>query len=542
MRTTVKLLALVGMGLCVATAARADWLAPVRIGDDAYWVTGGVLFPDASSGGVISLVGSHHTSYGMRRMNRATADGGLVTGWVPTGVDVAMDDSWPVTRFAPDGTGGLWRTWTDIGTLYLAQSIASGGSSVPFPVTATGSPMSPALADDGAGGAFVVWNAGLNLKLSRVQAGGSLAAGWPTGGATLSTMAGGALLAPDGAGGVLALASASNGSTFGMLLLRRTAAAGYPAGWTSAGLVLDSGDTPIALMPSGASHVLACWAKSGTTYLQRVALTGAIDPAWPATGLVIPTGARMVPDGADGLWLLSQSGTSVLLRHVLANGTWDPVFGAGGTNPLDAGATLDTSRLGVTCAAGANGGAILAWRDVRTGTPQVRVRWLLADGTSDLGEPAEPRVAVDQPAPGLTPILLDARTDEAGGAYLLWSADTTGYDPQFVNYWYDSYVTRVSPGSVTGVGPQLPAGSLALAAGPNPVRGALTVRFSLPDASPARLELLDLAGRRVRAMDVEGTGEHATRFVEPGALPPGLYLVKLSRGGDVKTVRIAVVR
>ena len=84
--------------------------------------------------------------------------------------------------------------------------------------------------------------------------------------------------------------------------------------------------------------------------------------------------------------------------------------------------------------------------------------------------------------------------------------------------------------------------ALALAAGPNPARGEVTARFALPDARPARLELLDLAGRRVAAREVSGAGAHAERFGDLGALAPGVYLLRLVHGGAVRTARVAVIR
>ncbi len=143
--------------------------------------------------------------------------------------------------------------------------------------------------------------------------------------------------------------------------------------------------------------------------------------------------------------------------------------------------------------------------------------------------------------PGVTPILLDARADGAGGAFVLWSADTTGYDPQFLNYWYDSYVSRVTPGALLTAPPPASTG-LALAAGPNPARGAVTARFALPDARPARLELLDLAGRRVTVRDVSGAGAHVETLGEGAALAPGVYLLRLTHGRDTRSTRVAVVR
>lgn len=63
---------------------------------------------------------------------------------------------------------------------------------------------------------------------------------------------------------------------------------------------------------------------------------------------------------------------------------------------------------------------------------------------------------------------------------------------------------------------------------PNPAVGAPRVGFSLPDASPARLELLDVAGRRVRSLEVGGLGAgRHTASLGGGPLAPGIYHVRL---------------
>jgi hypothetical protein len=79
---------------------------------------------------------------------------------------------------------------------------------------------------------------------------------------------------------------------------------------------------------------------------------------------------------------------------------------------------------------------------------------------------------------------------------------------------------------------------------PNPVTDDLAVTFSLPDASRARLELLDLAGRRLKTVDVGGLGGgiHVVKLGEGRVLPAGIYLVRLTRAGRSLTTRAVVIR
>jgi beta-lactamase superfamily II metal-dependent hydrolase len=80
---------------------------------------------------------------------------------------------------------------------------------------------------------------------------------------------------------------------------------------------------------------------------------------------------------------------------------------------------------------------------------------------------------------------------------------------------------------------ETPAGELALAPpSPNPGRGATTLRFVLPQGGRARLEIADLAGRRIWLEEVElPAGAHARRWDGLTAngthAPAGLYFVRL---------------
>lgn len=75
---------------------------------------------------------------------------------------------------------------------------------------------------------------------------------------------------------------------------------------------------------------------------------------------------------------------------------------------------------------------------------------------------------------------------------------------------------------------------------PNPaVHGLLSVSFSLPSAEPARIEVFDITGRRVAGREVGslGPGRHVVDLAQGGRIPAGLYVVRLSQGKQVRTVR-----
>jgi len=80
---------------------------------------------------------------------------------------------------------------------------------------------------------------------------------------------------------------------------------------------------------------------------------------------------------------------------------------------------------------------------------------------------------------------------------------------------------------------------------PNPSpHGQLRVEFTLRDGSPARLELLDVAGRVLRSQDLGALspGDHTLEVSEAGALRPGIYFLRLRQGGIEVRARAAVTR
>jgi hypothetical protein len=80
---------------------------------------------------------------------------------------------------------------------------------------------------------------------------------------------------------------------------------------------------------------------------------------------------------------------------------------------------------------------------------------------------------------------------------------------------------------------------------PNPVRGsALEVRFVLPDATPASLDVVDVTGRIARRLDFSllGRGSHVVRLDDAPPLPAGVYWLRLRQGTHVAGARAVVIR
>ena len=88
------------------------------------------------------------------------------------------------------------------------------------------------------------------------------------------------------------------------------------------------------------------------------------------------------------------------------------------------------------------------------------------------------------------------------------------------------------------------AWELALVApAPNPVRDRLVIGFTLPSAAPARLQVLDVAGRSVaeRELSPLEAGPHELTIAEAAHWRPGIYLVRLTQGPHSQVARACIM-
>jgi hypothetical protein len=103
--------------------------------------------------------------------------------------------------------------------------------------------------------------------------------------------------------------------------------------------------------------------------------------------------------------------------------------------------------------------------------------------------------------------------------------------------WRRSIGTLSVPGERTHAG-------LALAiAGAQPVAQDVRLRFNLPEAGNATIEVFDIAGRRAAelAQPSLSAGPHEASMSASG-LDPGVYAVRLTAGRRQEVVRLVRVR
>jgi len=143
----------------------------------------------------------------------------------------------------------------------------------------------------------------------------------------------------------------------------------------------------------------------------------------------------------------------------------------------------------------------------------------------------------------------------AATTYLAALPDTTFDDVGPAGRWYSviavdssgnlSAPAVLAPDQTVAV-PGDPAGDGGVAfalnlVGANPAcHGALSARFALPDATPARIELYDVTGRLRWASAVSAGGVRALPLDAGRPLPPGVWFVRLVQGARA-LVRRAVV-
>jgi hypothetical protein len=543
--------------LAVSSPALAAWSESGILVDDQMGSRGAqwVRMQRSEDGDLFLLIAGFGNAMGYE-VQRILASGALPAGWDVNGV---YFQSGPLVyhtqALAPDGAGGAFHvgyfdssTPDSVGLQHVrADGVLepTGGSQYWRLSRAASSHVDAA--SDGAGGVYVTWSY-TTLRLQRRAADGSVSPGWSPFGRYLAAGGYGCPdVESDGAGGAILFWTYPNPRAI-RILPDTTTAPGWPAG----GLVLSPNqseyfglfvDLP-KLLPSGPEHWIAVWLEMPDTGVyrvvaQRFGLDGTLDPAWPAAGFeVVPlatgiTGTTAISDGLGGLHMLWGSNNAPRWTHVLASGAFAPGHNAAGRNPLDAAAAFPGVGKYLVGAAAPGGGLIFLWDDTRASQRGIHARWLLSDGSPNPSEPDAGRLIPLTTTNGVKAALPDG----LGGVFVAWQSWVDDFHNQL-------YVGRLLPTILVGVppGPARPATGLALRVpNPNPARDGFDVSFVLPDDAPARLELFDVSGRLLRALEVRGAGAGSARFDRAQELSAGLYLVRLTRGSESRTARVAIV-
>jgi hypothetical protein len=504
---------------------------------------------------------------------------------------------------ASDGSGGVYLAWDDhrddpIGfyaDLYVQRLLADGTVAPGWPLdgrkaylSSTGGGVGPILPDE-EGGIVAIFGDDrrgvpepydVDIYAQRIRANGQNAPGWPADGKLLvSGFAAHRGTVPDDAGGFFVVRAKITEQTApyeSEIWVHRFTFDGERApGWPEGGVLVCGGpgeryDIHVERDAMG-GVVFAWWefqpGSAAEIYVSRVRPDGTLPPGWPANGLRVSNPVSqpyfdfdpvVTFDGAGGLYVAWCRDYNTIspsyIQHITAVGAVAPGWPSYG---FLVAATPEQSKPEIVT--DGRGGAIVTWAQP-DGYYAAR---FAADGpvavsmTLARSEAAPDRVTLEWHTAEPASFAATLERSEGRGewrALATLSPDGEGalrYDDREVapgrRYGYRlAWTENGAPRTSAEAWLETPlALQLALQGfTPNPSPASATVAFTLPEAGPARLELLDVAGRRVASHDVgsRGAGRHALRLDEHGPLAPGLYLLRLTTPARTLTARGVVVR
>jgi hypothetical protein len=509
--------------------------------------------------------------------------------WQADGVPVTTrDGAQQGLAVGGDGAGGAVLTWSDLdlaGAVVRVQRLSADGSprwangGIGLGLTDQSLRFSSSVPDD-AGGTFVVWpqwDGGWPLaqRLTRLDAGGSTR--WEVD-AGVASEAGFYPYQPpaprvvaDGSGGVILCDAHAHPQRVG------------PDGqglWPPDSALPEAAT---AIAPDGTGGAFFAWATmldGLDLYAQHLDAAG--NPLWRLPGAPALTNpgdqyaSGIVPSPGGGALVVSQDcssdlygrpvGTRISSQPLRADGR----PGSGSWQGIEA-CTTAVRKLSLDVAPDGAGGAYLTWEEPDWGAPgRVRVQHLDASGLPLWAADGVwvNLLWIERTERHLGRTILEARaTDPTLAVTVLRRTESSSWtaigsatpEPDGAIRFEDAaategerYAYRIV--AQAGGGEQsseevwvdpMARPALAIAAAPLlSGAGDLAVSVALPLAAPARLEALDVAGRRVGDWPLAGYEPGAHLLTLPGsdALRPGVYLFRLSQGGHAVVRRAVVVR
>ncbi|MBI5709610.1 MAG: T9SS type A sorting domain-containing protein [Candidatus Eisenbacteria bacterium] len=530
-----------GSGVAIGSLGSGGTLRMMADGAGGAYVTWDIFNPSPFPGVSTAIMVQHVSGSGAV----AVAGGAIAVSPVATvngtrGLDMVPDGGVGAILVFEDG-----RNSATSGTDIFAQRVdaaltrlwGNGGAAV---CTAPLAQLGPVALGDGAGGALVLWRdrrsgAGEALYAARLGPDGLPVAGW----------AGGGVFVRPGTA---------------LYDLHLVGAGTPPSG--GVGAIVGSQDVPYG----GAAHL----------HLDRVHADGSVDTLWhPAVIQSALLSSGLVPDGSGGAFLswLDWPSSILLALRIGSDGIaapgWDP-DGVRVDADRDPGPGGYVFTLGPGLASTTPGRAFAVFdQQVHPwcGISEVcydsytYAQYLVTDGVVAAlaslisADAAAGRARLEWQVSGPGPVTVERRREQtawiAVGEALPDGAGRVVFEDATVaaGERYGYRLAIAGAGGVAHAGEawvEVPARAALALAGPrpNPAGEGLTVVFSLPDDAPARLELFDLLGRRVAGREVGalGAGSHTVRLAAADDLGPGVYLVRLTRGGRALSARAVVSR
>ena len=338
-------------------------------------------------------------------------------------------------------------------------------------------------------------------------------------------------------------------------------------GWPADGLPLeDRVETSNSPRIVGADEfnppAFVIWEESGARFgggqsivARRLAIDGTPDPAWTVLGVPLtssPTVLRLqdarlagtfYPPSLVAIWTDTRNATLSNPSDLFAqwlDGSGSPRSGwpVSGLAICTASGSQGAARVSV-----ADAYAAFAWEDHRGPDANVYAELRLVNGTLPAGLwapdglPATSALG-DQTAPVVG-------VGNGGGCFVAWEdardVATNGLDI------YAQAFTDLGEKLDAPLGPPPPTLALGLPR-PNPSRGTTIFSLGVPTAAQGRVEVLDVAGRRVRTLVVREFGAGTRELVFDGKddagreVPPGVYRVLARVGGQTSSRTIVLVQ
>jgi len=553
--------------------------------------------PDGNGGVLVTWQDARNGSWDVY-VQRYSFGGAIMPGWpaggaLATGAFAQQQNP----SVATDGAGGAYLVWRDGRTIdidghdrcYAQHVTATGSIAAGWP--ADGLEVSPyntsdqRIMSDGGLGCFVISTDsrgggtipdGIDVYGQHLLANGLIASPWQVNGNLVAHGRGAEALLPDGVGGLYATAYETTPLTSpedARYWVYRYDANGVPStGWTSNGVPLQATASLRNELSSAADSlggVLVSWddgnSSGGDVYANRVLPNGAIAPGWGPNGIPIsdPNNpdedvSSVGPDGTGGAYFAWEKVISGISRayaqHFGPHGTIFPGWPASG---LPTGTNTIVQNTPKVVHDGF-GNALVIWHEkaemaqlfVMNGIVATDLALVSSDARAD-------RVALvwqGQHAGDLTATVDRHRENEPWqsiGVATRDADDRLRYEDRDVTpgerYAYRLGYTEGGSAQFTAeTWVDVPSGAVFALEGlrPNPAVDAIRVTFSLPTASSATIDLLDLAGRRVIDREVGGlgVGRHVLRLDSGERIAPGVYWLRLRQGTQQALARAVVMR
>lgn len=303
----------------------------------------------------------------------------------------------------------------------------------------------PAVAADGNGGVFAVWNDDRNAATNGqdVFAQHYNSAGvavWPDNGVPVCTAPNqqdNAVVVSAGDGAVYVVWSDERGNPNNERVFAQFLDADGEPQWAENGIRVGPNEfdqAEFVATSDGAGNLLVCWSEASNdfrSFVQKIDSDGNL--LWGSGGFEFSSGVfdgaavfNVVSDEAGGVvlgWIrFGDNPRTVFVRRILADGT--PAFDA-----VPFGNDAQALANFVPMAPDGTGGAIVGWQVGSGATGDLRLQRVDGDGDLPWGEDSLPLVEADNAQENLQIV-----TDGSGGAFLAWDDARSDDDNVFVQH------------------------------------------------------------------------------------------------------------